>query len=153
MMFYRLAVDDFTTFEGAWEKSGTASGSLQCDRASSPGLNKQDGRAFVAAIKAKKVYPGVANKVKYFDYPNCTLNTSSAYEWVCQLYLPAKAKQTAGYPHFAEPGVIIGYYTSSYLPSLKDVSYAKSTEVIQSTGAADLAKGLALVTGVLAVMF
>jgi hypothetical protein len=155
MMFYRLAAADFTTFEGAWEKSGTASGSLQCDRAGKAGaLNKQDGRAFVAAIKAKKVYPGGANKVKYFDYPNCTLDTAnSAYEWKCQLYLPAKAKQTAGYPRFEEPGVIIGYYTSSYLPSLKDVSYAKSTEVIQSTGAADLAKGLALVTGVLAVMF
>ena len=154
MMFYRLAVADFTTFEGAWEKSGTGTGSLQCDRGGLTGsLNKQDGRAFVASIKAKKVYPGVANKLEYFDYPKCTLETSSVYEWKCQLYLPAKTKQSAGYPHFAEPGVIIGYYTSSYIPSLKDVSYAKSTEVIQSTGAADLAKGVALVAGVLAVMF
>ena len=99
------------------------------------------------------MYPGVANKIEYFDYPKCTLETSSVYEWKCQLYLPAINKQSAGYPHFAEPGVIIGYYTSSYIPSLKEVSYAKSTEVIQSTGAADLAKGVALVAGVLAVMF
>ena len=146
--FYRLKKADFTTFEGAWEATSTT----QCDTAASPGLNKQDGRAFQMSIRSKKMTLG--SKLQYFDYPKCTLNTAnSAHEWACQMYLPLRAKQTDSYPRFDDKSVINGYYVSSYLPSLKDVSYAKSTELITASGSVQIAQGVALVTGILAVMF
>ncbi len=58
------------------------------------------------------------------DYPNLNeLNT----DWNCQMYLPLKNQQTAGYPRFEQPGVISGYYFASYFPGVKEISYAKST--------------------------
>jgi formylmethanofuran dehydrogenase subunit E-like metal-binding protein len=126
-MFYRLNDADFAVLEGAWTDT-----SLQCDKGGTGGINKQDGRAYQLSIRDKKMTMS-GTMIQYFDYPVCTLNTaSSAHEWACQMYLPAKAKQTHGYPRFDAPGVIQGYYFSSYIPSVYDVS---------------------LVAGVLAVMF
>ena len=145
--FYRMKKADFTTFEGAWENTAN-----QCDKASAPGLNKQDGRAFQMSIRSLKM--NKASKLEYFDYPKCTLDTAnSAHDWGCQMYLPLRDKQVDSYPRFDDLSVINGYYVSSYLPSLKDVSYAKSTELITAAGSVKLAQGAALVAGVLAVMF
>ena len=145
--FYRMKKADFTTFEGAWENTD-----VQCDKAGSPGLNKQDGRAFQMSIRSLKMNKG--SKLEYFDYPKCTLDTANkAHDWGCQMYLPLRDKQVDSYPRFDDLSVINGYYVSSYLPSLKDVSYAKSTELIAAAGSVKLAQGAALVAGVLAVMF
>jgi len=55
------------------------------------------------------------------------------------MYLANEAKQVDGYPAFRDPGVISGYYVSSYIPTVEILSYSKVTQVIQSTGATDLA--------------
>jgi len=44
-----------------------------------------------------------------------------------------KDKQTAGYPRFETPGVVSGYYIASWIPSLKEVSYGKSTQLMGAT--------------------
>ena len=43
------------------------------------------------------------------------------------MFLANEAKQVNGYPNFREPGVISGYYVSSYIPTVEILSYAKVT--------------------------
>ena len=137
MNFYRLKEADFTTFEGAYENTA-----LKCDKkaASNPlaaSTDKMDGRAYQLSIREMRVNEGPAGKmVKMFDYPSCALNGDV---WNCNLYLPAKAKQTDSYPAFIQPGVITGYYVSSYFPGVKLISYVKSTQLVgQQTKSGDI---------------
>ena len=68
------------------------------------------------------------------------------------MYLPLKAKQTAGYPRFEQPGVVNGYFIASYVPTQERVSLTKAQEFIDSSGM-QLAAGAALVAGITALMF
>lgn len=123
MNFYRLKAADFTGFEGAWENTA-----LMCDKTGkTTSLNKMDGRAYQLSIRELRVNEDPAGKmVKMFDYPDCSL---AGDVWNCNLFLPTEKKQTDSYPAFKQPGVISGYYVSSYFPDLKITSYVKSTQL------------------------
>ena len=81
-MFLRLSAEDFdNTLSKAWDDP-----SLQCDKGTAAaGLDKPDGRSYFLSVRTKTVDMTNAAKIKYFDYPECTLNTD---DWNCQLYLP-----------------------------------------------------------------
>ena len=49
------------------------------------------------------------------DYPSCTLDTA-ANIWSCAMFLPARANQIDGNPAFDFPGVVNGYFISSFTP-------------------------------------
>ena len=123
-MFYRLSAADFTTLEGAWDNTA-----LQCDKnESGTSLNKQDGRAYQLSIRNKKLDLTSASLIEYLDFPKCTLSTN---DWVCQMYLPKREKQTDGYPRFDVPGVVQGYYIAPYIPGVKELALSKASQVMQ----------------------
>ena len=69
---------------------------------------------------------------EYIDYPSCA-NTGD--DWYCQMYLPLRDQQTAGYPRFDYPGVVTGYYFASYIPDLELISYGSVTQILAAEGA------------------
>lgn len=157
MMFYRLAAADFTAFEGAW-----ANTALTCDKktADVPAAATEliDGRAYQLSIRDKRVNTDsdAANlNLEYFDYPKCALGSGDeADDWQCQMYLPLRDKQTEGYPSLDQPGVITGYYVSSYFPGVDIISYAKSTQLYgASSGDMALTAASALALTVTALLF
>ena len=156
-MFYRLAAADFTAFEGAW-----ANTALTCDKktADVPAAATEliDGRAYQLSIRDKRVNTDsdAANlNLEYFDYPKCALGSGDeADDWQCQMYLPLRDKQTEGYPSLDQPGVITGYYVSSYFPGVDIISYAKSTQLYgASSGDMALTAASALALTVTALLF
>ena len=68
-----------------------------------------------------------ASTIEYLDYPKFT---QSGDEWYGQMYMPARAQQTDGYPAFDRPGVIKGYYVASYIPQAEQLSMSKSEQLI-----------------------
>ena len=68
------------------------------------------------------------------------------------MYLPARAKQTAGYPRFDQPGVLNGYFIASYVPDQEKVGLSKAQEFYNAS--MRLTAGTALVVaGITALMF
>jgi len=123
-MFLRLAATDFDLkLKVAWDNAA-----LQCDKGEVSGMsiNKQDGRAYFLSVRDKKVDMTSISKVKFFDYPECTLSTN---DWNCQIYLPQRSKQTDGYPRFDTPGVVQGYYFAAYIPGIKELGMSTATQV------------------------
>lgn len=68
---------------------------------------------------------------EYLDWAHCEEDNIDNSVWACQIFFPAEDQQSDGYAAFREPGVITGYYVSSYLPGMPDLSYSKVTDVIR----------------------
>lgn len=97
--------------------------------------------------------------IEYLDYPACVQADENGDAdatgnfWHCQIYLKSRDKQTAGYPAFDDPSVIEGYYVSSFIPSVKAVSYAKASEVVSSySGASAIVVASAAVASTIATL-
>jgi len=155
MMFYRLAAADFTAFEGAWKNTA-----LTCDKKTggnpSAATEMIDGRAYQLSIRDKRVNTNAAGgMLEYFDFPKCALGTADeADDWQCQMYLPLIDQQTPGYPRLEQPGVITGYYVSSYFPGVDIISYSKSTQLYgASSGDLAMTAASALALTVTALLF
>jgi len=115
-----------------------------------------DGRAYQLSIRNKRINTDPAGgMLEYFDYPKCALGTGTeSDDWQCQMYLPLRDKQTEGYPRLDQPGVITGYYVSSYFPGVDIISYSKSTQLYgASSGDLALTAASALALTVTALLF
>ena len=89
-----------------------------------------DGRNYQFTIASQIIDQTDGSLFEYLDWAHCEEDGTDQSVWACQIYFPAVEEQTEGYAAFQAPGVITGYYVSSYLPNLPDLSYAKTTGVI-----------------------
>ena len=97
------------------------------------------------------------------DYAFCELDNPAsgapgAYTnlhgwWTCQLYLPKREKQTAGYPAFDVPGVWTATYISSHIADTVDLSRLYMTDFIQSDFATATTYSAAILATVYTLLF
>lgn len=149
-MFLRLTAAQFTTMEAAWSNT-----SLKCDVSGpSSALNFMDGRAYYLSVRTALIDKSSSTTYPYFDYPQCTLNASTD-TYSCQMFMPARALQTAGYAAFDQPGVVKAYFVTPYIPNVEVLALATSQETFGASSAVWLSAPAvgALVAGIFATMF
>ena len=127
VLTYRLSEANFDALETAWtDMADWDSGS-----------STQDGRCYYNYLDTNSLLVDTTNAamIEYLDYPKCTQGTDAGDtdSWYCQLFLPARDQQTTGYPRFDTPGVITGYYMASYIPNVENVSFSKTSQIIQTS--------------------
>lgn len=59
--------------------------------------------------------------------------TNSVYD--CQIYFPSADEATEGYAAFLVPGFFTTYYIASFLPTVEDLSLAKTQSLMLADGA------------------
>lgn len=92
--------------------------------------NVIDGRNYQFTIAGSIIDKTDNSLFEYLDWAHCEEDGTDNSVWACQIYFPAVDQQTDGYAAFVYPGVIDGYYVSSFIPDTPDLSYAKTTELL-----------------------
>ena len=117
-------------------------------------MNEKDGRCWYNTVldgNSLLIDDGVSTNIEYLDYASCTRSTN---DWTCQLYLRDSEEQEDGYPAFVTPGVVTGYYISSYLPGIEELSYSKVTDFLVYDGAMSVTTyAAAILAGIASLMF
>ena len=136
---YRLSKTEFATLDSQWTPTSYIARSAFCYDASNAAACKKDGTTYWRYLHGLAgAYKNVATATnkEYFDYPKCVLDAATDVNtWTCQMYLPSRAKQTAGYPALDTPGVFTGRFFASYIPDVHELTTTKVTAYQSGEGA------------------
>ena len=144
MTTYRLSADDFANFRTAWADTDIVD----------TNVNEKDGRCWYNTVlngDSLDIDSSDSAMLSFLDYAYCDRDDN---DWTCQLYLRAEDEQEAGYPAFRTPGVVTGYYISSYLPGVEELSYSEVTDFLVYDSAMGVTTyAAAILAGVASLMF
>ena len=122
VLTYRMTASEFEGFTNAWNNEDY--------HETVETTYSQDGRVYhnyMAGLSGAFVDTTDSTKIAYLDYPECTL--SNGDEWYCQFYLPSNSAQTDRYPSFNQPGELVTYFFSSYIPDNKSLSFGSASSL------------------------